>query len=72
MWRIVDGKKLVKEQSSTMRREDEVEDLVVSDPSCLGKPLLIIGRQRRRSITENGGVDMLALDANATTVLVEF
>lgn len=72
MWRIVGSKELAEERSSTMEFEDDVEDLVVSEPSCLGKPLLIIGWQRQRSITENGGIDMLALDAAATTVLIEF
>lgn len=70
MWRIVDGKKMVPEGSSRMELEKHVEDLVESDPSCLGKPLLIIGRQGG-SITENGGPDLLALNAAGGTVMIE-
>lgn len=53
-----------------MRLEKHVEDLVESDPSCLGKPLLIIGRQD--SINELRSPDRLAIDATGTIHLLEF
>ena len=69
MWRIVDGK-LVATRSSTMRLEKHVEDLVESDPSCLGKPLLIIGRPD--SIAELRSPDRFAIDATGAIKLIEF
>lgn len=52
-----------------MRLEKHVEDLIESDASCLGEPLLIIGRQN--SITEFGSPDLLALDSTGGTRTIE-
>ncbi|MGO4689467.1 hypothetical protein [Glaciibacter sp. 2TAF33] len=69
MWRIIDGNKLVPLKPSPMRLEKHVEGLVESDPSCLGQPLLIIGRQK--SITETGGPDLLAIDLTGRIHVIE-
>ncbi|TFD01321.1 hypothetical protein E3T28_07125 [Cryobacterium sinapicolor] len=66
MRRIVDGNKLVPVEPSTLRLETHLEDLVESDPSCLGEPFLIIERQMF------GRVDTLAINAAARTRLLEF
>lgn len=69
MWRIVDGR-IVAASPTTMRLEKHVEDLVDSDPSCLGKPLFIVGRQD--SLAELRSADRLAIDATGTTHVIEF
>lgn len=49
--------------------EDELEELVMRDPSVLGEPLLIIGRQVH---TAHGGrIDLLGLDETARLHVLE-
>lgn len=65
MWRVADGNKLVLTKPSAMRLEAHVEDLIETDPSCLGEPLLIIERQLFDR------VDLLAIDASGKIHVIE-
>jgi hypothetical protein len=49
--------------------ESELETIIVDNPSLLGKPLLIIGRQVNTGT--NGRLDLLAMDALGTVYVIE-
>ena len=68
LWRLAaDGPARV--TASRLPTEDELEQLVVDDPSVLGASLLIIGRQ---VITPYGGrIDLLGLDASGVLHVLE-
>jgi len=70
-WQIVDGQLVPLE--STLAREGrtepgDLESWIVSDSSVLGPELLIIGRQ---VITKSGPLDILAVDRDGNTIVVE-
>ena len=73
LWEITDvGPKAVAETQLPQEKllEEHLEDWIVSDPSLLMEPLLIIGRQVR--IPDIGErLDILALDPDGNVVIVE-
>ncbi len=68
LWRLTDsgpGRVAV----AKLPAEDELEELVMRDPSVLGEPLLVIGRQVH---TAHGGrIDLLGLDETARLHVLE-
>lgn len=69
LWRIAGSDKLVEIASSALNLEERLESWIENDISILSPNLLIIGRQVE---TDFGGiVDLLCLDANGDTVIVE-
>lgn len=68
LWRV-DGSRLVGLPAQTLDVEQRLETWLDQDPSILGMDLLIIGRQ---IVTPySGRIDLLALDAEANTVVLE-
>ena len=67
LWRLDAGMQRL--SPSGMPSEKRLEDLIESDPSVLGAPLLIIGRQ----VPTSSGkfVDLLALDAEGAVHVLE-
>jgi len=67
-WRI-HGDNITEINSRELDNEKRLEDWIEKDPFILGEDLLIIGRQ---VTTEFGGkIDLLALDTEANTVIIE-
>jgi hypothetical protein len=67
LWRV-DGA-LERLPASAMPSEERLEDLVAADPSILGQPLLIIGRQ---VVTAHGKrIDLLGLDSDGALHILE-
>lgn len=68
LWRL-DGGEAQRLAPTSMPSERRLEDLIESDPSVLGSPLLIIGRQ----VPTSSGkfVDLLALDADGAVHVLE-
>jgi len=68
LWRA-EGDKLSRIVTTPIGLEAQLETYIESDPSILGEPLLIIGRQIP---TAHGGfIDLLALDDSATVHVIE-
>lgn len=68
LWRA-EGDKLSRIVTSPIGLEAQLETYIESDPSILGEPLLIIGRQIP---TAHGGyIDLLALDDSGTVHVIE-
>lgn len=68
LWRA-EGGKLSRIVTTPIGLEAQLETYIESDPSILGEPLLIIGRQIP---TAHGGfIDLLALDDSATVHVIE-
>ncbi len=68
LWRLADGAP-ARVAVAKLPAEDELEELVMRDPSVLGEPLLIIGRQVH---TAHGGrIDLLGLDEAARVHALE-
>jgi hypothetical protein len=67
LWRLDEGIRRV--MPSGMPSEKRLEDLIESDPSVLGIPLLIIGRQVPTSYGKY--VDLLALDGDGAVHILE-
>lgn len=68
IWRAIDGK-LSRIVPTPIGLESQLEGYIESDPSILGEPLLIIGRQIP---TAHGGfIDLLALDDSASVHVIE-
>lgn len=68
LWRAAGGK-LSRIVTTPIGLEAQLETYIESDPSILGEPLLIIGRQIP---TAHGGfIDLLALDDSATVHVIE-
>ena len=68
LWRA-DGGTLSRIVTTPIGLEAQLETYIESDPSILGEPLLIIGRQIP---TAHGGfIDLLALDDSATVHVIE-
>jgi len=67
LWRLDDGVRRI--LPTGMPAEKRLEDLIESDPSVLGEPLLVIGRQVP---TQHGKyVDLLALDGDGALHVLE-
>lgn len=68
LWRVSDGGP-AKIAPSALALESQLEDFIEADPSLLGEPLLVIGRQVR---TQHGGlIDLLAVDADGAVHVIE-
>lgn len=68
LWRA-DGRKLSRIVPTPIALESELENYIESDPTMLGNPLLIIGRQVP---TAHGGfIDLLAVDESAAVHVIE-
>lgn len=68
MWRI-DGKQPRRLESAVLPTEAALEDFLARDPSLLGAPLLVIGRQVR---TPHGKIiDLLAIDSEGHLHVLE-
>jgi len=73
LWKITDsGPKVIPETRLKEEKllEKELEDWITSDPSLLGEPLLIIGRQVLIPDVKDR-LDLLALDPQGTVVIIE-
>lgn len=68
MWRI-DGAEPRPLKSARLPSESELEDFLAKDPSLLGTPLLVIGRQVRTPY--NKYIDLLAIDADGNLHVLE-
>lgn len=67
IWRI-DGRTLVPVAPSLVGLEQQLEDYIESDPTVLGQPLLILGRQVP---TIGGPLDLLAMDSTGAVHVIE-
>lgn len=67
IWRV-EGKTLTPVVSSTVGLEQQLEDYIESDPTILGQPLLILGRQIQ---TISGPLDLLAMDSTGAVHVIE-
>ena len=67
LWRLDDG--IQRMLSTGMPSEKRLEDLIETDPSVLGQPLLVIGRQVPTSYGKY--VDLLALDGEGAIHVLE-
>lgn len=68
LWQV-DNDNLKEVTPTQLASEAKLETWIEKDPSILGTPLLIIGRQVQ---TDFGGrIDLLALDAEANTIVIE-
>lgn len=67
IWRA-EGKTLTPVVSSVVGLEQQLEDYIESDPTILGQPLLILGRQVQ---TVGGPLDLLAMDATGSLHVIE-
>lgn len=68
LWQV-DGPRLVDVPIQNLTLESRLEDWIASDTTILGMDLLIIGRQVPTPF--GGRIDLLALDAQANTVVLE-
>jgi hypothetical protein len=68
MWRV-DGDEPRPLQSALLPSEAELEEFLAKDPSLLGTPLLVIGRQVRTPY--NKYIDLLAIDADGNLHVLE-
>lgn len=68
LWRA-DGDKLSKITPISIGLEAQLESYIESDPTMLGEPLLIIGRQVPTAF--GGYIDLLALDETASVHVIE-
>lgn len=68
MWRI-DGDEPRRLQSATLPSEAALEDFLEKDPSLLGTPLLVIGRQVRTPYGKF--IDLLAIDGDGNLHVLE-
>jgi len=68
LWRI-DGEKPQRIVTSALPTEAMLEDFLEKDPSLLGAPLLVIGRQVRTPY--NKYIDLLAVDADGAVHVLE-
>ncbi len=67
IWRI-DGTTLKPVTPSSVGLEQQLEDYIESDPTILGQPLLILGRQVQ---TVGGPLDLLAMDSTGAVHVIE-
>jgi RecB family endonuclease NucS len=67
LWRV-DGEP-VRLLPGGMPTEARLEELIETEPTILGEPLLIIGRQVRTSF--GGIIDLLAVDAEGVLHVIE-
>lgn len=67
IWRI-DGTTLKRVAPSVVGLEQQLEDYIESDPTILGQPLLILGRQ---VMTVGGPLDLLAIDSTGAVHVIE-
>ncbi len=67
IWRV-EGKTLTPVVSSIVGLEQQLEDYIESDPTVLGQPLLILGRQVQ---TIGGPLDLLAMDSTGAVHVIE-
>lgn len=67
IWRV-NGTKLTPVVSSVVGLEQQLEDYIESDPTILGQPLLILGRQVQ---TISGPLDLLAMDSTGAVHVIE-
>ncbi|HEX2081362.1 MAG TPA: hypothetical protein VHG08_26900 [Longimicrobium sp.] len=68
LWRV-DGKNLTPVPGATVDIEQRLENWIAADPRLTGLDILIIGRQ---VVTPNRGrIDLLAIDADANSVVLE-
>ena len=67
LWRLDDG--IQRLLPTGMPSEKRLEDLIETDPSVLGQPLLLIGRQVPTS--HGKYVDLLALDGEGAIHVLE-
>jgi len=70
-WEIIDGK--LKEIDSSLviegkKEKYDLEEWILSNPKILGSDIAIIGRQ---VTTSSGQLDLLGLDRNGNTIIVE-
>jgi Endonuclease NucS len=68
LWRV-DGSEAVKVTSSGVPLESRLEHLIEGDPTILGTPLLLIGRQV--PTTYGTFIDLLAIDADGALHILE-
>ncbi|NLA65300.1 MAG: hypothetical protein GX862_05125 [Leucobacter sp.] len=68
LWRA-DGDKLSRISPTSVGLESQLETYIESDPTMLGEPLLIIGRQVPTAF--GGYIDLLALDETAAVHVIE-
>ncbi|MBX3626355.1 MAG: DUF91 domain-containing protein [Rhizobacter sp.] len=67
IWRV--GEQPVPLFSSRLASEQQLEDMIVRDPSILSSEWMLIGRQEVTS--HSGRVDLLAIAPDASLVLIE-
>jgi hypothetical protein len=67
IWRV-EGKTLKPVVSSVVGLEQQLEGYIESDPTILGQPLLILGRQVQ---TVSGPLDLLAMDSTGAVHVIE-
>src|SRR5256885_1691077 len=73
LWKITEaGPKLLPETRLNEEKllEKHLEDWIAADPSLLGEPLLVIGRQVLIPDTKDR-LDLLALDSQGAAVIIE-
>src|SRR5437763_1296199 len=68
LWHV-NGKELKEVPKTALDDEARLETWVANDPSVLGMDVLLIGRQV--STPSGGRVDLLAIDSEANTVVLE-
>lgn len=68
LWRV-DGPQPVRMAASPMPLESKLEGLIEADPSMLGQPLMLIGRQVPTGFGTY--IDLLALDSEGTVHVLE-
>ena len=68
LWRA-DGSGLTRLSASGVALESQLEDYIETDPTILGQPLLLIGRQVPTS--HGGFIDLLAVDAEGVVHVLE-
>ena len=69
MWEVTSHNTLAEISSSEINLEERLEDWLESDISILAPDLLVIGRQVQTAF--GGQIDLLCLDSNGDTVVVE-
>lgn len=69
MWEVTPQNALAEISSSEINLEERLEDWLESDISMLAPDLLVIGRQVQTAF--GGQIDLLCLDSNGDTVIVE-
>jgi endonuclease NucS-like protein len=72
VWQLTDGQlqEIQNDDLAATHHEKDLEDWIARDPSLLGSPLLVMGRQYE--IPDVGRLDLLCIDETGTLVIIEF